>query len=134
MRRLTLFMLALAAARSRAAKLFPPALDRLPAGAIMPEGWLLNQAHIQAAGLTGGAAAWPGVGISTGRYLATGGGNTGEEQGGEYFINGMYPLTCQIDIPGAFATRTRGTYRPQGVTCVTVAMVCSRSGSVAVRQ
>ena len=31
--------------------------------------------------------------------MPTGGANTGEEQGGEYFINGMYPLTCQIDIP-----------------------------------
>ena len=40
--------------------LFPPVLDRLPAGAISPEGWLLKQAHIQAAGLTGGLATWEG--------------------------------------------------------------------------
>ena len=56
------------------------------------------QAHIQAKGLTGGLATWKGGGISQSKYMPssnTGGG----EQGGEYYINGMYPLTCQIDVP-----------------------------------
>ena len=104
-------LLALLSAGAHAKVLLPPVLDRLAAGAIMPEGWLLNQAHIQAAGLTGGAASWPGVGINVGRYMPTGGGNTGEEQGGEYYINGMYPLTCQIDIPELRDIRERSVHK-----------------------
>jgi hypothetical protein len=79
--------------------LHAPVLDRLPAGAILPDGWLKKQAHIQAAGETGGLAVWPGGGISGNRYMPDTDNHEGGMQGGEYFINGMFPLTCLIDIP-----------------------------------
>merc|ERR1711871_1091572 len=66
--------------------LFPPALDRLAAGAVKPQGWLLRQAQIQAKGLTGGLATWKPGGPAQSKYMP--GPNTGgEEQGGEYYIN-----------------------------------------------
>eukprot|EP01049_Picozoa_sp_SAG25_P022186 SAG25_NODE_8680_length_409_cov_1.003226_1_plen_89_part_10 len=48
---------------SAAAGLFPPALERLPAGAIQPKGWLKDQADLQGNGMTGALGFWGG-GIS----------------------------------------------------------------------
>ena len=41
-------------------KLNPPALNRLPAGAIRPEGWLKDVATLMADGLTGALPFWSG--------------------------------------------------------------------------
>ena len=85
---------------TRASTLHPPALDRLPAGAILPKGWLLAQAHVQAAGETGGLASWDQAGIAGNVYLpGTDSCKIAGLQGGEYFLNGVFPLTCEIDVP-----------------------------------
>ena len=49
-------------------QLAPPALDRLPAGAIQPKGWLLAQAMLQGNGMTG-ALGYFGGGISTSLWI-----------------------------------------------------------------
>ena len=38
--------------------LHPPKLDRLPAGSILPDGWLLRQAELMSTGLTGALPFW----------------------------------------------------------------------------
>jgi len=65
---------------TNATQLKSPTFDRLPAGAIKPEGWLLRQAHIQAAGLTGGLATWAGGGVQASKWMP-GPFTGGEEQG-----------------------------------------------------
>jgi len=85
-------LLILNAVMSNCNSLFPPALERLAAGAVKPQGWLLRQAQIQAKGLTGGLSTWKPGGPATSKYMP--GPNTGgEEQGGEYFINGHRDVT-----------------------------------------
>ena len=51
-----------------ASMLAPPVLDRLPAGAIQPRGWLLDQANLQGNGMTG-ALGYFGGGISTSLWI-----------------------------------------------------------------
>ncbi len=83
-----------------AAQLAPPALDRLPAGAIHPRGWLKAQAEAQVSGFTGGCTVSPVCGIMQSKWLANDDYdvNKGNEQGGGYFLNGFMPLTCQVDV------------------------------------
>ena len=82
-----------------AAQLAPPALDRLPAGAIHPRGWLKAQAEAQVSGFTGGCTVSPICGIMQNKWLANDNHKlTGGEQGGGYFLNGFMPLTCQVDV------------------------------------
>ena len=82
-----------------AAQLAPPALDRLPAGAIHPRGWLKAQAEAQVSGFTGGCTVSPICGIMQNKWLANDNHKlTGGEQGGDYFLNGFMPLTCQVDV------------------------------------
>jgi hypothetical protein len=49
----TAMAIASAQAAGGADVMHPPALDRLPAGAIQPKGWLLAQANLQSNGMTG---------------------------------------------------------------------------------
>eukprot|EP01051_Picozoa_sp_SAG22_P000001 SAG22_NODE_1_length_62449_cov_158.689270_1_plen_222_part_00 len=84
-----------------AAALAPPALDRLPAGAIQPAGWLKAQAELQGNGMSGALGFWGG-GISASLWMP---GNARAKkkvaglQGSGYYLNGMIPLSCQADLP-----------------------------------
>lgn len=88
----------LVASAGAADTLYAPALARLPVGAIQPEGWLKAEAELMVAGSTGGLGFWPGGGIAESKWLV-GKTTNGEEQGGEYYMNGLIPLTCQVDAP-----------------------------------
>ena len=88
---------ALALLATASAQLVAPALDRLPVGRIMPAGWLKAEEELMAAGSTFGLGFWSGGGISASKWLADPKKTGGEEQGGEYFMNGFVPLTCQVD-------------------------------------
>jgi len=81
------------------------ALDRLPAGAILPTGWLKAQAGLQANGMTLGLGFWASGGIAddycvdpslNGTVIMKPGKG---QQGGEYDLNGTIPLSCQVDQP-----------------------------------
>ena len=103
-----------AASSTSSSTLHAPVLDRLPAGAIVPEGWLLKQAHVQANGETGGLAVWLGGGIAENCYMPFATGSVHAKcgmQGGEYFINGMFPLTAIIDVPALRDIRERSVGR-----------------------
>ena len=76
----------------------PPVLDRLPAGAIKPLGWLKRQAELMTTGLTGSLPYWAG-GFKNTEWVGATTDTRGDEQGGEYYMNGMIPLSCQIDTP-----------------------------------
>lgn len=93
---------------SREAILAPPKHSRLNAGAIQPRGWLKDQAELQANGMTG-ALGYYGGGISASMWWpGNGEKSNGEEQGGGYYINGMFPLSCQGDFPRLRARRDAG--------------------------
>ena len=83
---------ALALLATASAQLVAPALDRLPVGRIMPAGWLKAEEELMAAGSTFGLGFWSGGGISASKWLADPKKTGGEEQGGEYFMNGFVPL------------------------------------------
>lgn len=88
--------------------LVPPKLSRLNAGAIQPRGWLQAQAELQGHGMTG-ALGYYGGGISASMWWpGNGKKSNGEEQGGGYYINGMFPLSCQGDFPRLRALRDAG--------------------------
>lgn len=80
----------------------PPKLDRLPVGAILPDGWLLRQAELMSTGLTGVLPFWHNI-LAAPYYQSIWIAGTGpfnrDEQEGEYYMNGMIPLSCQIDAP-----------------------------------
>ena len=78
------------------APLAPNAFYPLPLGSIRPTGWLRDQLHIQANGLSGHLdETWPDVGPNSG-WL----GGTGESwERGPYFLDGLVPLAYQLDDP-----------------------------------
>ncbi len=76
-------------------KLLPRALDPLPLGSIRPEGWLLNQLRIQAAGLSGHLDEfWPDIKDSG----WIGGAAEGWERA-PYWLDGIVPLAYLLDDP-----------------------------------
>jgi uncharacterized protein len=86
-----------AAAPSQAARgLAAPAFTPLPLGAIRPEGWLLRQLRIQAAGLTGHLDEfWPDIADS--QWFG------GKAEGWErapYWLDGAIPLAWLLDDQG----------------------------------
>jgi hypothetical protein len=74
--------------------LAPNAFDTLPLGSIRPAGWLLTQLQTQASGLGGHLdEVWPDVGPDSG-WL----GGSGESwERGPYYVDGLVPLTYQLD-------------------------------------
>ena len=65
------------------ATLHAPALDRLPAGATRPAGWLQRQLNLMGlSGATLGLGFWSGGGIAASKWLGTTSNTGGEEQGG----------------------------------------------------
>jgi hypothetical protein len=74
----------------------PLCFQPLPLGAIQPAGWLANQLHIQAQGLTGHLDEfWPDVANSA--WI----GGTGEGwERGPYWLDGLVPLAFLLDDPG----------------------------------
>ena len=71
----------------------PSLLETFPIGAISPEGWLLNQLHAQADGLTGYLDEfWPDVGPDS-AWL----GGSGEDwERGPYYLDGLIPLAFTL--------------------------------------
>ena len=76
----------------------------LPLGSVRPQGWLLNQLEIQAAGLTGHLdEIWPDCGLNSG-WL----GGTGESwERGPYYCDGLIPLAYVLDDPYLIAKAQR---------------------------
>ncbi len=76
------------------------AFEPLPLGAVHPQGWLLRQEQIQAAGLTGHLGDfWNDVGPNSG-WL----GGTGESwERGPYYLDGLLPLAYQLNDPKLIA-------------------------------
>jgi uncharacterized protein len=79
------------------APLAPGAFCFLPLGSIRPRGWLLEQLHIQANGLSGHLdETWEDVGRNSG-WL----GGTGESwERGPYFLDGLLPLAYLVADSG----------------------------------
>jgi hypothetical protein len=78
------------------APLRPTALIALPLGAIQPRGWLRDQLHVQARGLTGHLDdIWEDVGENS-AWL--GGAGEGWERG-PYYLDGLLPLAYLVDDP-----------------------------------
>ena len=76
------------------APLQPNAFIPLPLGAVKPAGWLLDQLHIQAEGLTGHLdEIWPDLGPNN---LWLGGEQEGWERG-PYYVDGLLPLAYLLD-------------------------------------
>jgi len=78
------------------APLLPTAFIALPLGAIQPRGWLRDQLHVQARGLTGHLdEIWADVGDDS-AWL--GGAGEGWERG-PYYLDGLLPLAYLVDDP-----------------------------------
>lgn len=76
------------------APLLPTAFRALPVGAVRPQGWLLDQLHIQANGLTGHLDEfWPYVSRESG-WL---GGPGDDWERAPYYCDGLVPLGYQLD-------------------------------------
>jgi hypothetical protein len=85
-------------------QLRPPALVRLPTGATRPAGWLMRQLQLQASGISRqlplfwpffNASSWVtnDVGFAPAQYIP-------------YYLNGLVPLSYQLDDPHLTALRT----------------------------
>ena len=69
--------------------LYPAAFQALPLGAVMPQGWLLDQLRVQANGLSGHLDEfWPDLGPDSG-WL---GGDGEAWERGPYYLDGVLPL------------------------------------------
>ena len=97
--------------------LLPAAFQTLPTGAVRPAGWLLDQLHIQAQGLTGHLDEfWPDVGRASG-WL---GGPGDAWERAPYFLDGLIPLAYQLDDQGlivkanAYVAWMLNSARPDG--------------------
>ena len=88
------------AATPNRAPLQPNAYNQLPLGSVMPQGWLLDQLKLQAAGLSGHLDEfWPDLGPNT-AWL--GGSGEGWERG-PYFLDGLVPLAYLTKDPALIA-------------------------------
>lgn len=87
----------------------PPALERLPTGAIKPAGWLKDELMLQAKGISGQLPYfWHFINQSS---WASETGKTGPA-GGEfvpYYIRGLMPLSFQVEDDNLVALRERYT-------------------------
>lgn len=97
---LLLCLAALCTGQTPAVKNRPPlppnAFHPLPLGAIRPQGWLLRQLEIQAAGQTGHLDEfWPSLTAGSG-WL---GGNGESWERGPYYLDGLVPLAYLLDSP-----------------------------------
>ena len=94
-----------------ATTLKPPALTRLGTGATKPAGWLLDELQLQAKGLSGqlpyfwhylNYSTW--TGSERDPYGREGG---SADQFMSYYLNGLVPLSYQVDDANLVALRTR---------------------------
>ena len=86
-----------------AAGLAEPAFRPLPLGSIRPQGWLLRQLQIQAAGLTGHLDEfWPDVGQS--QWF---GGTAEGWERAPYWLDGFIPLAWTLDDPALKAKASK---------------------------
>ncbi|MFO1539088.1 MAG: beta-L-arabinofuranosidase domain-containing protein [Chloroflexota bacterium] len=86
------------------AELRASALRELPLGAVRPAGWLLEQLHIQALGLTGSLeSTWEDVGPRSG-WL---GGDGEDWERGPYYLDGLVPLAHLTGDPALIARAQR---------------------------
>ncbi len=82
----------------------PPALVRLPTGATRPVGWLLRELQLQAAGISGQLPLfWPFFNASS---WVTNEAGYAPAQYIPYYLNGLVPLSFQLDDPHLTALRT----------------------------
>ena len=81
-----------------------PALARLPTGATKPRGWLLEELSLQATGLSGALPDFWGF-INRSAWVNPGGGST-PQQFVPYYLNGLIPLSYQLeDQPAAVSAK-----------------------------
>ena len=81
--------------------LSPPKFTPLPVGAVMPEGWLLEQLKLQADGLSGHLAMfWNDVQHSIWLNGPEDHGDGGLHERGPYWLNGFVPLAYQLKAAG----------------------------------
>ena len=89
-----------------ASELRPPALYALAPGAVAPEGWLLAEAKLMGAGLTGQLPSFWSYLVDS-AWLG-GKGNAAPEQYVPYYLNGLVPLSFQLGGDGALASLREG--------------------------
>jgi hypothetical protein len=85
-------------------KLLPPKLTRMDVGVTKPEGWLKDELTLQARGLSGQLPTFWNY-FNDSKWLGTKGSEP--EQFIPYYINGLFPLSFQIDDPNLSALRDR---------------------------
>ena len=84
----------------------PPALQRLSVGATKPTGWLFDELTLQGKGLSGGLPSfWHYFNKSS--WVNTGSGSTQPQQFIPYYLNGLVPLSYQINDTNIAAIRDR---------------------------
>ena len=88
-----------------ARQLRPPTLRRLPTGATKPNGWLERELQLQAKGMTGQLPYFWGY-INHSNWMNPSGGSM-PEQFVPYYVNGLFPLSYQLDDPNLNALRDR---------------------------
>ena len=95
--------------------LFPAKFTPLPVGAVMPEGWLLEQLKLQADGLSGHLAMfWNDVQHSLWLNGPDDHGDGGLHERGPYWLNGFVPLAYQLKAAGITTLYPKcGIQKPQ---------------------